>query len=857
MKLFMEMQAIQTEGSRNRGIGRYSEELSKTIINAIDDTTTLLLNSLYQNIFNDIEEDYKLYKNKLQFKQYDQLDISQKSYFQKSKYIKLNDTLVKYQLSKLTATQEIIHFHSLFEGFTGKAYICDNLSDFTQNHTVVTLYDLIPLIYASHYLQSQEVKSWYYSRLKLLYEADLLLSISQSTKEDAIDLLGIPENKIINISGAIDSNKFYKIENPQQHNYAPLLKKFNITQKFILYTGGIDFRKNIDSSIAAFAKIDKAILDQYQYVIVCKITSEQKNHLLNIASQNGLQSNKIIFTDFVLDDELNILYNLAELFIFPSIYEGFGLPVLEAMNCGTAVIGSNTSSMPEIIGREDLLFDPLDVDAISQKITYILQNKQFLNDAKTYSLGRAKLFSWDISALKTIQGYKSLLTDQKNIIKQKIALFTPLPPKKSGISDYSLELIPFLSKYFDIDIYIDDYIVDSDFLKYNYNIINYRLFDQNKDLYDNIVYQFGNSSYHAYMYDIALKYSGVVVLHDFYLSGLVNHIAHTSNIPQFFFDALEYSHGDIGTSYKKDIFSGKKTVTDAIKDLPLNKHIIDAAKAIIVHSDYSKELFSQFCDKSYNIIKINQLIKIPSQKAINTKQTKKSKLGFSIDETIISAFGHISESKQYHFILESMIQGNLFEKHNIKLIFVGEFVCPNYKQKILDFIDKNKLNKKVIITGFVDDDIYKNYLLASDIGINLRSDSRGETSRALLMNMAYALPTIVNDYATFSELPDNTLIKVNTADIQNLNSVIESLINQTDYKNEISSNAYDYIVNNHNITDIVKEYYNVLLPFYQQNTNQTIIDKIAQDIAISSLDDTLKENEYLHIAEIIKFLENI
>jgi hypothetical protein len=94
----------------------------------------------------------------------------------------------------------------------GKAYVCDNLSDFTANDTIVTLYDLIPLIYKQNYLQGEEIKHWYYTRLKLLYEADLLLSISESTKEDAINILGIPQNKVINISGAIDSAKFYKID---------------------------------------------------------------------------------------------------------------------------------------------------------------------------------------------------------------------------------------------------------------------------------------------------------------------------------------------------------------------------------------------------------------------------------------------------------------------------------------------------------------------------------------------------------------------------------------------------------------------------------------------------------------------
>jgi len=846
MNIFMELQAIQTEGSRNRGIGRYSEELSKQIIGKIDDKVTILLNALYPEHKKEIEAVYKDYADKLLFKEYRQLDNSDKEYSQKLKFIKLNDILVKYQFSKILSSQKnIIHFHSLFEGFTGKAYICDNLSDFTQNYTVVTLYDLIPLIYKQNYLQGEEIKHWYYTRLKLLYEADLLLSISESTKEDAINILGIPQNKVINISGAIDSAKFYKIDEIEDKKYKNILKKYHINRSFIMYTGGIDFRKNISFSIEAFSKIDNDLYERYQYVIVCSITKEQRDEFLNLMQSLDIEKEKIIFTGFIPDEELNILYNLTDLFIFPSIYEGFGLPVLEAMSCGAAVIGSNNSSIPEIIGRADTLFNALDIDDIALKINTVLKNKNFMAELKEFSLLQSKKFSWEYSAQKTIEAYELLQNSKKEIKKQKIAFFSPLPPQRSGISDYSLELLPFLSKYADIDIYVDDLQeeISSDFLKYNYKIFNYREFESKKDMYDNTIYQFGNSSYHVYMYDIALKHSGIVVLHDFYLSGLVNYMAHTTNTPQLFFDTLEYSHAKEGENM---------SVEQAIKQFPLNKKIIDNAKAIIVHSDYAKKLFEDFYADTYNVLKIDQIIKTPSEKFLQNKEKYKTKLNLH-DTISIAAFGHISQTKQYDFILQSMIEYSLFSQYDFKLIFVGEFVCQHYKKSILDTIEKNNLQDRVIITGFVDDELYKEYLMASDIGLNLRTDSRGETSRALLMNMAYALTTIVNDYATFAEFENETLAKVKLNDSKDFVEKVKLLIANGSIRNGIAANAYKYIMNKHNAFSISDEYNQAMTATSKEKDVKTdIIDEIAYEIVNNDLAKDFDIKMYENISGIIK-----
>jgi glycosyltransferase involved in cell wall biosynthesis len=202
-----------------------------------------------------------------------------------------------------------------------------------------------------------------------------------------------------------------------------------------------------------------------------------------------------------------------------------------------------------------------------------------------------------------------------------------------------------------------------------------------------------------------------------------------------------------------------------------------------------------------------------------------------------------------------MIEHSLFSQYDFKLIFVGEFVCQHYKKSILDTIEKNNLQDRVIITGFVDDELYKEYLMASDIGLNLRTDSRGETSRALLMNMAYALPTIVNDYATFSEFENETLTKVKLNDSKDFIEKVKLLIANGSIRNGIAANAYKYIMNKHNAFSISDEYNKVMVATSKEKDVKTdIINEIAYEIVNNDLAKDFDIKMYKTSVGLLKFI---
>jgi glycosyltransferase involved in cell wall biosynthesis len=193
----------------------------------------------------------------------------------------------------------------------------------------------------------------------------------------------------------------------------------------------------VEGLIRAYAQLSTALRQRYQLVIAGKISEGEKRKHLGIAKQHGLGKEDIVFTGYVSDEDLVRLYNLCEVFVFPSIHEGFGLPVLEAMACGAAVIGSNTTSIPEVIGRTDALFDPYDESFISQKLYQALTDKDFRQSLKKNGLKQAKKFSWDISALRAIRAFEVSPLKQTNIeiIPDLIELIADNLPDKVNDQD--------------------------------------------------------------------------------------------------------------------------------------------------------------------------------------------------------------------------------------------------------------------------------------------------------------------------------------------------------------------------------------------------------------------------------------
>lgn len=305
---------------------------------------------------------------------------------------------------------DVVHISSLFEG-----YVNNNVTSIKKLYpemlTAVTLYDLIPYLNPDKYLVDAGFKQHYMRKIEALKRADILLAISAYCGEEAASELGIPRDRITNISSAV-SDAFKPLEFSASERSA-LFSKFGITRPFVMTTGVVEPRKNLEGLIVAYSRIPAELRKQYQLFMVCQATESNSEKLYQLAKANGLQPDELVLAAYVSDNELVALYNLCHLFIFPSLHEGFGLPALEAMACGTAVIGSGTTSIPEVICREDALFDPLDQSQMTEMMQRALEDETFWQSLRETAIERASKFSWDKTGQRALKAFEEALASRR------------------------------------------------------------------------------------------------------------------------------------------------------------------------------------------------------------------------------------------------------------------------------------------------------------------------------------------------------------------------------------------------------------------------------------------------------------
>ncbi len=442
MKIVIDIQGAQSE-SKFRGIGRYTFSTALALAkNAGEHEIWLVLNSAFTDSISDIRDAIKDYTPQEHIVVFDVvLPVFEQDQNNQNR-ARVAELVREYFLEQLNP--DIVLLTSLFEGFVDNAVTSVGL--FSKKYkTAVILYDLIPYMNQDIYLNNKIQHEYYMRKIESLKKADLLFSISKSSKQEGIDYLNISENKIVNISAAVD-NDFKKLE-LNDSEIKDLYKKYNISRKMIAYVpADFDIRKNFEKLIEAYSNLSQNIKDSHQLVIVSKIQEGDRVNLLEIAKQYGLKKDELILTGYVSDEELIMFYNLANLFVFPSIHEGFGLPVLEAINCGAVVIGSNTTSIPEVIGCEEALFDPHSAESIASKIEEVLSDKNLRSRLLDKQQEHKKSFSWDTSAksiLKILEShdFQSSKTDNYPNYKPYELLIEKITPYVLDHTDEDIKAI--------------------------------------------------------------------------------------------------------------------------------------------------------------------------------------------------------------------------------------------------------------------------------------------------------------------------------------------------------------------------------------------------------------------------------
>lgn len=409
MRIVIDMQGAQS-ASRFRGIGRYTMSFAQAVVrNRGEHEVILALSGLSPDTIEPIRAAFDALLPQENIRVWHAPGPVREEQPGNESRRKVAELIREAFLASLQP--DVVHISSLFEGYVDDAVTSIGRFDNSTPVSVI-LYDLIPLLNPEHYLKhNPHYEKYYLRKVEYLRCAKKFLAISDFSRKEGLEALDVSGDTIVSISTAIDD--YFLPQNIDEATASQLNQKFGICRPFVLYTGGADERKNLPRLIRAYASLPPVLRSQYQLLFAGKMPEGDVVSFKQVTKSVGLKVDELLFTGYVSNNELVQLYNLCKLYVFPSWHEGFGLPALEAMACGAPVIGANTSSLPEVIGLDEALFDPLDVKAITAKMKQALEDEAFRLRLVEHGLQQAEKFSWDTTAQKAIEAWEALLPNKE------------------------------------------------------------------------------------------------------------------------------------------------------------------------------------------------------------------------------------------------------------------------------------------------------------------------------------------------------------------------------------------------------------------------------------------------------------
>lgn len=773
MNIAFDATALLADMSRNRGIGNYVSDWMDAILKADQKNQYFCIN-MYNMALNERWEDE--YSNFQEIRYYtgERIEILRLHKYKDVLGRIVSEFLEEYDIDVFLITSPFDTVASTYD-----------LKWFKTVRTIAIVYDIIPYIFKEVYFSTYSIQKKYMDQVMLLKQIDRCLAISESTRRDMINYLNFPSGKIDIIWGAANEKSYRKLCLKQEEE-EKIKHRFGIKHHFFICTGGGDPRKNLDRLISAYFHTSAKIREKYQLVIVCQMPDEMKRKSLDMIQSYSESDDRVVFTGFISEEDLVCLYNLADALLFPSIYEGFGLPIVEAWLCGTAVLTSDNSSLKEIGETSAVLVNAESVEDITKGIEQIADKEQRYIYQKR-GRERVRQYTWEKTVQKTLSVIEQLPPKNGKTGKKitQIAFFTPLPPVKSGISDYSYDILGEISKYFDIDVFIDNgYEVGCVFPP---NVRVYRHYDfmDKAEEYDEIVYQVGGSLFHSYMFDYIKEYKGIVVLHDLNLHGTLDAISgiHIGRRFLQYINALgeEMSEAEMNAYICRRLsnFTGS-----FVNENPFNGFVVNYARSVIVHSNYAKEkLLHKDATRNVAVIPLYA-------REINKYSNKKS------DVTNFAVFGRLRNTKRIMPILKAFNR-LVRETTKVRLLLVGE-LQETLMQEYDAYVSKYELQEYVKLVGYVPLKDFEEYIGIADVCLNLRYPYMGETSATLARILGMGKCSIVNDVGSFSDLPDSVCIKIPPVDQMTEKEEVDRIYMamkksmDLEVRTEIGENAYRY-----------------------------------------------------------------
>ncbi|HWE35892.1 MAG TPA: glycosyltransferase [Isosphaeraceae bacterium] len=630
------------------------------------------------------------------------------------------------------------------------------------------VYDLIPFLFPERYLDDPGHAARFYRHLERLRRYDALLCISEATRLDLDRLLGLALGRATTIGTGCDPAFSEPVVDADAS-----LEALGLDGPFVFALAGMDERKNWRGTIDAFALLPDRLRSSHRLVMTTHLTDEYRAKIEDHAKAQGVLE-RILLTGGVDDGALRALYRSCAAFCFPSQYEGFGLPIVEALASGAAVVAGNNSSQPEVVGDAGFLVDAEDPADLAAALTRLLDDRSLADSLRARGPARAVEFTWERTAGRALDAIRKcaapssrrLRADRPHGARPRLAVFSPFPPKNSGISDYIARLIDALKDRYAIDLYHEPgYVPEPAIAAADFGSFDFRLFDRNAAQvpYRGVLYQMGNSHYHKFIYETMLRRPGVVTLHDFGLSGFQWWYAHQPGVSPGHFEREVVRFDPEGAEAilpqlpAWDAEPGNMQEACLRRGVYLNRAVFEAARRVVVHSPWCvaevRRLFPEHESKTAVVPMGGAVVEV----AAEARAATRARFGLPADAVLFGSFGILHMNKMNVEAIEAFAT-IAAEVPAASLVFVGQDLGHGEARRRAFELG---LADRVRFLGRQPAGEFAGLIGAMDVGVSLRlPPTNGETSAALLDMLGRGLPTIVTDVATFSGYPDSAVRKV-------------------------------------------------------------------------------------------------
>jgi glycosyltransferase involved in cell wall biosynthesis len=714
--IVVDLQAAQSLGSGNRGIGRFTRDLMRAIVtrhpHVVDRFT-----------FNPaLPSDPRL------------LDIVPADRF--------------VPIGELAGQPiDVFHITSPFESIP-----IDHLMPAAPVRALVaTCFDLIPYRFQQRYLNARE-RPQYLARLGVLTSCAAVLTDSASAADDCVQLLGVDRARVSVIGGG--TNECFRPPTDTLVERLAVLHESlpELCEGFVFVPTGMDWRKNIKGAMAAYAALPGELQERHQLVIGCKVTHHQRRLLLRWAAEAGCVGD-VLITGFVGDDDLVRLYQSADTVFFPSLYEGFGLPVLEARRCGARVICSNVSSLPEVMPLDAATFNPYSAEDMAEHLRRALTDEAFRADLDAAA---DPGFTYERAADLTVAMYRRVLAEGREAAarrRPRLAVVTLLPPTQSGVADHSAALLDELARLADVTCFTADEVAPLTVAATpGYPVRPLGLLPNlmRGGAFDGVLYTMGNNKLHRPFLDVLAEVPGTVLFHDIRIGD-----CYTPDERQ---EMAEQHYPD--DTHPRPLYAAAVATT---------------ATQCLVHSGHAAELLAADC----GVAAVN-VGPLPMRGSLVTGVEPVVPPAADDAVWIVTA-GVADTVKQTHtFVAAAEL---LLDRH------------PDWNAAVVGlggerFVEEGS---RVIATGRVTSREYTQWMGRATVLVQLRARSNGESSAAVADALANGIPIIATDLGATSELPDDVLVKI-PRDVTpaELADTIETLVEDESRRAALSRAALDF-----------------------------------------------------------------